>query len=74
MPRFSVAGAPPNPPPLHCFLLQKPSAMGATGAGGDDWERKKGEREEGRPWGETKPSPGERFSRFIARQNNQTEA
>lgn len=37
--------------------------MGATGAGGDDWERKKGGREEGRPWGETKPSPGERFSR-----------
>lgn len=29
--------------------------MGAIGAGGSDWERKKGGREKGRPWEGTKP-------------------
>ena len=29
--------------------------MGATGAGGGDWERKKGGREKGRPCEGTKP-------------------
>lgn len=46
------------PPTLHAPLFpttkQKHSAMGATGAGGGDWERKKGGRETGRPCEGTK--------------------
>lgn len=49
----SVLQARPRPPPA-LLLTTKPCAMGATGAGGGDWERKKGRREKGRPWEGTK--------------------
>lgn len=47
--------------------------MGATGAGGGDWEKKKGGREKGRPCEGTKPLQEEHFRRHTAKQNNQTE-
>lgn len=50
----------------------KPHAMGATGVGGGDWERKKGRKEKGRPCEGTKPLWEEHFSRHTTKQNNQT--
>lgn len=70
---FSVAGAPPTLPPA-LLPTTKHHAMRATGAGGGDWEKKKGGREKGRPCEGTKPLREEPSSGHTARQNNQTEA
>lgn len=47
--------------------------MGASRAGGGDWERKKGRREKGRFCEGTEPLSEEHFSRHSARRNNQTQ-
>lgn len=63
-PSFSVAGASPALPPA-LLPTTKHHGMGASRAGGGDWERKKGGREKGRPCEGTKPLWEEHFSRHC---------
>lgn len=71
MPQLQCCRRVPRHPPT-LFPTTKPHAMGATGVGGGDWERKKGGREKGRPCEGTKPLWEEHFSGHTTKQNNQT--